>query len=126
MKRRTREMKVRMTQDEFNEISKTAESLGVSKQQFALAALKDVAILPQDELQDMTAKFGDCNRQLRGLAANVNQMARIANTEKSVPALEQLSQIADEIQIYRREADATWQSIRRLSAYQRIMEDWTG
>ena len=128
MRKRSREMKIRLTDEEYNQIEESAKELGLTKQAYVLGAVDDAVIIPADALRELCMRFAECNRQLRGMATNVNQMAHIANIynadkDKKLPEEYLLIDIYEKIDDYRKESEKAWQSIRSLLSLQKNMQD---
>lgn len=120
MRKRSREMKVRLTDKEYQEIENTAEKLGMTKQALVVDAVNNAVIIPAEELRMLCMRFAECNRQLRGMATNINQMAYIANLyakdkTKKLPEEYILLDILDQVRKYKKEGEELWQSIRSLT-----------
>lgn len=128
MRKRNREVKIRLTEQEFQEIDAAAKELGLSKQAYVLGAISGAVIIPAEELQQIILKFAECNRQLRGMATNINQMAHIANLynadkEKKLPEEYILLDIYEQVQEMRKECEDAWQSTRCQIMYQKTTAD---
>ena len=65
-----------------------------------------------DELKKINETLSNLDRQLRGMATNVNQIARIANGTGMLPSEKALAQINQKINEIRKELGDIWQSIR--------------
>ncbi len=114
-RKRNRTITVRMNDAEYNEFLTKVNEAGVSQQTFIIGAVHDSTITSSDQLQvlmQISCTFADLERQLRGLATNVNQMARVANGLGMIPIESELSRISDQLTSYRKESEKVWQSIR--------------
>lgn len=125
MRRRNKTVSVRMTEDEYAAfIMRVAES-GQTRQSFIINAALGAKVSGREEvreLQKLSAQFADTNRQIRGMATNINQMAHVANSYGQIPQQSQLEQLNRELQVFRKECDATWRSIRQSISLQKATE----
>ena len=106
---------VRMTETEYEELRNKVEESGLTQQSFVLASIRGSVIRPSDELatlKEISRTFSDYERQLRGLATNVNQLAHIANGQGMLPTEGQLENLSAKIASYRKESEAVWRLIR--------------
>ena len=111
-----------MTEEEYSLLCSKLEQTGVSQQAFVINAIKGAAIIPSDQiavLKEISSTFASLEQQLRGMAANVNQMARIANSRNYAPGIRILEKISHEISGYRKDSEEIWQSIRSSIAHQK-------
>lgn len=125
MRRRNRNVAVRMTEDEYAAfMMKVAES-GQTQQSFIINAVLGAKVSGREEVKELkklSSQFADTNRQLRGMATNINQMAHVANGYGQIPQLSQLEQLHQELQLFRKECDVIWRSIRQSISLQKVME----
>ncbi len=125
MRRRNKTVSVRMTEDEYAALIMRVAESGQTQQSFIINAALGAKISGREEvreLQRLSGKFADTNRQLRGMATNINQMAHVANGYGQIPQQSQLEQLNKELQTFRKECDATWRSIRQSISLQKVME----
>ena len=104
--------------------SKVMES-GLTQQSYVISAIMGATVTSSDEitiLKELSKTFADVERQLRGLATNVNQMAHVANGQRLVPSERELEKISIRIKNYRKECEDIWRSIRSLINGQKAME----
>lgn len=125
MRRRNKNVAVRMTEDEYAAfMMKVAES-GQTQQSFIINSVLGVKVSGREEvkeLQKLSGQFADTNRQLRGMATNTNQMAHVANGYGQLPQQAQLEQLHQELQRFRKECDVNWRLIRQSISLQKVME----
>ena len=117
MRKRNKAITVRMTDAEYATIQDRIKESGCTQQAYIINSALNARISSAEEiatLKEISVSFGDLVRQLRGLATNVNQMARIANKSGTLPATRELSKISDLVSIYRKESEEVWLSIRSL------------
>ena len=122
MRKRDKAITIRMTEEEYALLRSKLEQTGASQQAFVINAITGAAIIPYDQiamLKEISATFASLEQQLRGMATNVNQMARIANSRNFAPGTRELEKISQQIRGYRKESEEIWQSIRSSIAQQR-------
>lgn len=125
MRRRNKTVSVRMTEDEYATLIMRVAESGQTQQSFIINAVLGAKVSGREEvreLQKLSGEFADTNRQIRGMATNINQMAHVANGYGQIPQQSQLEQLSRELQMFRKECDATWRSIRQSISLQKVME----
>ena len=124
MRRRNKAITIRLTEEEYALLCSKLKQTGVSQQAYIISAIKDVSVIPSDQLavmKEISTTFASLEQQLRGMATNINQMARIANSRNYAPGIRVLEKISREIAGYRKDSEEIWQSIRSSIAQQRAM-----
>ena len=114
-RKRNRAVTVRMNDREYNRLQKKVAESGLSQQAYIIGAVCNAKITSSDEvavLKDVSRLFADHERQVRGMATNINQMAKVANSQGSVTGEEELERISGQISDLRKESEEIWQSIR--------------
>jgi uncharacterized protein (DUF1778 family) len=122
MRKRKKAITIRMTDEEYALLCSKLEQTGLSQQAFVISAVTGAAIIPSEQiavLKESSSTFASLEQQLRGMATNINQMARIANSRNFAPGVRALEKISREISEYRKESEEIWQSIRSSIALQR-------
>lgn len=125
MRRRNKNVAVRMTEDEYAAFMIRVAEAGQTQQSFIINAVLGAKVSSREEvkeLQQLSGLFADTNGQLRGMATNINQMAHVANGYGQIPQQAQLKQLHQELQRFRKECDATWRLIRQSISLQKVME----
>lgn len=125
MRRRNKNVAVRMTEDEYAAFMMRVAESGQTQQSFIINSVLGAKISGKKEvrgLQKLSGRFADTNRQLRGMATNINQMAHVANGYGQIPQQSQLEQLYQELQLFRKECDVTWRLIRQSISLQKVME----
>ncbi len=116
-RRRNRAVTIRMNEAEYTDFMNRVGESGLSQQSYFINAVRGATITPSDEisaLKEISKTFANLERQLRGLANNVNQMAHVANGRGELPTENDLERLSDQLVNYRRESESLWQSIRLL------------
>lgn len=125
MRRRNKTVSVRMTEDEYAALAMKVEESGQTQLSFIINAVLGAKVSSREEvkeLQKLNGQFADTNRQLRGMATNINQMAHVANGYGQIPQQSQLEQLHQDLQVFRKECDITWRLIRQSISLQKVME----
>lgn len=136
-------MPIRMTEGEYQVLQNMANASGRTIQGVVIDAIMNGRISSTEEIQalrEINIQLADMNRQIKGVANNLNQLAHGMNLlcsvlqdntpdafriRKIVDSLMQCnwSEIFQQIKEYRRESDAIWLSLRRFVAQQKIRPD---
>ena len=114
-RKRDRAVTLRMTDSEYDEFNNKVSNSGLSRQDFFIRMIKGFRINSAEslgELKRVNDTLSNLDRQLRGMATNVNQMARIANGTGMLPSDKKLQEINTQIWEIRKELGEIWQSIR--------------
>ena len=125
MRKRNKAITIRMTEEEYDMLCRKLAQTGVSQQAFVISAITGAVIIPSDQiaiLKEISTTFAFLEQQLRGMATNINQMVRIANSRNFAPGIRVLEKISREISGYRKDSEKIWQSIRSSIAHQRATE----
>ena len=115
-RRRDRAVTIRMNDAEYDDLRSKVRESGLTQQSFIISAIHGSSITSAEELaviKEISRSFADQDRQIRGLAVNVNQLARVANGQGVLPTAGKLDEIADSIMEFRKEDDRRWRSIRQ-------------
>ena len=124
-RKRSHNVSIWMDDEEYNYLKNAVKRHGISQQSFIINAVYGAKIISSIEIAvliGLSKTFADLERQLRGMATNINQIARIANTCKNVPASNELNNLSSSIEKYRKESERIWRSIRSLIGHQRPTE----
>lgn len=125
MRKRNREWKTRLTEEEYQKLMAVATKFGMTKQEYGERALMRRIMLNDEQyelLQELLPAVQDLVLQLRRTGTNLNQLARVANTNGALPTLEELQEIQVEIHKYGEEANAIWQFLKRLQNRRQVQK----
>ena len=114
-RRRNKAITIRMNDAEYDVLQDKVKKSGLTQQSYIISAIRGSSITSAKELEvikDISQNFADQNKQLRGLATNINQMAHVANLQGLLPTVEKLDEISDKILEFRKEDDKRWRLIR--------------
>lgn len=114
--KRKHDVKVRLSDDEYEQFLSRVNDAGTTQQRYGLDALLCAQITPREEIDlliELNQQMADLVRIQRGIGNNINQIAHRVNInhEAEVHDIE-LLQI--ECESYRRENSRVWQLIRSL------------
>ncbi len=114
-RKRNKAVTIRMTKDEYDDLQNRVKESGLSQQAFIIGAIHGSTITSSDEiavLKEISKTFSDHERQMRGMATNVNQMAHVLNGQGFIPAEKELKGLSSQFGDYRKESENIWRSIR--------------
>ena len=116
---------IRMNKAEYDLLQSKVKESGQTQQAVVLHAIADLKIASTEEVEELrklNQMLAEVLSQLRGVATNLNQIARKMNTDGVMPMEEVLYYLNRNILKYRKESEKIWQSIRRLISGQILME----
>lgn len=119
MRKRSREWRTRLTDEEFQKLVEVTEHFGYTRQEYGEKALfRRLMLTPeqQGDLEAMIYELQELSMQMRRIGTNVNQLTRLANTTGNLPAISELQQIRESLENYEKEVNEIWQLSRRLRA----------
>ena len=125
MRKRKHQVKIWMSDEEIALLKKKINETGQDQQTVILSAIaghKTTSAEEVAELKESNKQFADAIRQLRGIANNVNQIARYANTVGVIQDGVNLHQVSEEIKSSTKECEKAWQLIRQSISQRRHME----
>ena len=114
-RRRNKAVTIRMNDAEYDNLQDKVKESGLTQQSYIISAIRGSSITSAKEVEvikDINKNFADQNKQLRGLATNINQMAHVATGQGLLPTVEKLDEISDKILEFRKEDDKRWRLIR--------------
>ena len=120
-RRRNRAITIRLNDYEYEDIMRRIDESGLTIQAYLINAARGSTITPSDEiaeLKEISKTFADHEKQLRGLATNINQMAHVANGYGQLPTESELERMSAQINEYRKRSESIWQLIRSLIVQQ--------
>ena len=104
-----------MDREADRKLDRRLKETGLPQQTFILSAIHSTGVMPKEtrnEILKLNHTYADLLRQIRGMATNINQMAKVANSTGSLPTLSELQSLGRQIEQYRREGEEQWRSIR--------------
>ena len=125
-RKRPKEWKTRVTEEEYQKLKKEVKQLGMTCQEYGEQALFHRTMLTREDravLDEMLEETKEIKLQLRRIGNNLNQLARTANMTGNIEAVRELEQLQEDLDYYGREADDIWQSLKRLQNRRRPKED---
>ena len=125
MRKRKHQVKIWMSDEEIALLKKKVNETGQDQQTVILNAIaghKTTSAEEVAELKESNKQFSDAIRQLRGIANNVNQIARYANTVGVIQDGVNLHQVSEDIKSSTKECEKAWQLIRQSISQRRHME----
>lgn len=112
MRKRPIEIKFRVSEQELEMLQKQIKDNGMNRNEYLVRLISNAPILPKEELKKINQEFVAQNQQLRGIATNINQLAKIANTNKDIYAMTQLDFAIIQVGVMREELQKVWDKIR--------------
>lgn len=114
MMKRKKEIKLRLTEQEFAALTDMVKQSGLSRNAFLVRMIKQQTIYPVDTLKKTNEMLAALLAQLRGMAANMNQIAKIANSRQEVPSMNYLRYILAAVQNLKEESQPVFTSLREV------------
>ena len=125
MRKRQNIVYVRMNDEEYELLKKKLEQTKLTLQSYIINSSLNAKVPTADEvneLKKLNQLFAEYNRQLKGIAVNINQMAKKINSNENIE-YEQLLKIDSEILKMKEEVQELWQLIRLQISQARIKLD---
>lgn len=114
---RTHQVKYRLSDAEYKTYLKKVEASGMTQQEYFLHVMNDSNITVDNNLEqipELLQAVYDLLRQVKGIAVNCNQMARVCNTNRKTPTGKKLEELADSCNNFLKEGNEIWASLKQL------------
>ncbi len=115
---RNHNLYVRLNDKEYNLFLKKQKSSGLSKQDYVIDAITNSKVTSSEyveQLKELNSNVANYNRQISGMATNINQLAHKANATDLIDTYA-IEEATDEIISAKKEGEKIWHSIRSLMA----------
>lgn len=115
---RTHQIKIRLSDDEYKAFLKKLEESKLTQQEYILTAINDSDIKIDNNLEqlpELLQKLYELLRQVKGIATNCNQMARVANINRKTPTGKKYEDLADGCNNFIKEGNELWVSLKPLT-----------
>ena len=125
MRKRNYTVTIRMNKAEYDLLQNKVKESGQTQQAVVIHAIAGVKIASAEEVEELkklNLMLAEMLSQLRGVATNINQIARKLHTDGEIPNDSMLYFLNKNILKYRKESERIWQLIRRLISGQIHME----
>lgn len=111
-RKRPIELKFRLSEEEYKVLQQKLAAAGISRNAFLVRLISDATIFPKEELIRMNMEYTMMNRLLRGIGTNINQIAKVANTNKATPSAKLLLDMYQDIQTLKHNLLPLWDEVR--------------
>ncbi len=113
MRKRPIELKFRLSQDEHRMLLVKLQEANMSRNAFLVRLISDVQVYPKDQLVLLNLEFQIMNRLLRGVSTNINQIAKVANSNHATPSAKLLADMYQDVQTLRKNLQPLFDETRR-------------
>ena len=125
MRKRQNIVYVRMNDEEYEKLQRKLEQTKLTLQSYIINSSLNAKVPTADEvneLKKLNQLFANYNRQLKGMAVNINQMAKKLNSNENIE-YEQLLKIDSQLLRMKEEVQELWRLIRLQISQARIKLD---
>lgn len=125
MRKRQNIVYVRMNDEEYELLQRKLEQTKLTLQSYIINSSLNAKVPTADEvneLKKLNQLFAEYNRQLKGMAVNINQMAKKLNSNENIE-YEQLLKIDSQLLRMKEEVQELWRLIRLQISQARIKLD---
>ena len=112
MRKRNVEVKFRLSEDEYAELVQKVKDSGLNRNAFLVRTVRQQTIYPVDYLRELNKQMDVLLAQIRGMATNLNQVAKIANARREVPCIQYLEALLKGMGKFSAAMQPVWEGIR--------------
>lgn len=112
-RKRPIELKFRLSQDEYNLLQTKLAEAGCNRNAFLVRLISGMQVYPKGKLIKLNLEYTMMNRLLRGIATNINQIAKVANTTHATPSAALLVDMYQDVQTLKNNLQPLWEETRR-------------
>ena len=86
----------------------------MNRNSYLVRLITGATIFPKDQMIRLNLEHTMMNRLLRGIGVNINQIAKIANTNKATPSAALLADMYQDVQTMRHNLEPLWDETREV------------
>ena len=113
MRKRPIELKFRLSEDEYVLLQKNLAETGMSRNAYLVRLITGAQIYPKDQLIQLNLEYSIMNRLIRGIGTNINQLAKISNTNRQAPSAKLLADMSQDVRVMKSNLDDLWEETRK-------------
>lgn len=113
MRKRPIELKFRLSQAEYELLQKNLADAGMNRNTYLVRLISGATIFPKEQLIQLNMQHTMMNRLLRGIGTNINQIAKVANTNRSTPSAALLADMYQDVQTLRHNLQPLYDETRK-------------
>ena len=111
-RKRPIELKFRLSEEEYKLLQAKLAGAGMNRNAFLVRLISDATIFPKEELIRMNMEYTMMNRLLRGIGTNINQIAKVTNSNKATPSAKLLLDMYQDVQTLKHNLVPLWNEAR--------------
>ena len=112
-RKRPIELKFRLSEEEYKMLQRKLAEAGMNRNSFLVRLISDVTIFPKEQLIQLNQECTMMSRLLRGIATNINQIAKAANISKVVPSAALLVDMYQDVLTLKHNLQPLWEEVRK-------------
>lgn len=112
MRKRPIELKFRLSADEYDLLQSKLTEAGMNRNAYLVRLITGATIFPKEQLIQLNLEHTMMNRLLRGISTNINQIAKIANSNHATPSAALLTDMYQDVQTLRNNLGPLWDETR--------------
>ena len=112
MRKRPIELKFRLSPDEYDLLQHKLAETGMNRNAYLVRLVTGATIFPRDQLIQLNLEHTMMNRLLRSISNNINQITKVANTNKATPSAALLTDMYQDVQALRNNLESLWDETR--------------
>ena len=113
-RKRPIELKFRLSQDEYALLQSNLAAAGMNRNAYLIQLITGATIFPKDQLIRLNLEYSMMNRLLRGISTNINQIAKHANSSRTVPTTAAIADMYQDVQTLRHNLQPLWDETREV------------
>ena len=111
-RKRPIELKFRLSEEEYKLMQKKLAEAGMNRNAFLVRLITGATIFPKDEMIRLNMEYAMMNRLLRGIGTNINQIAKVTNSNKATPSAKLLLDMYQDVQTLKHNLVPLWNETR--------------
>ena len=112
-RKRPVELKFRLSETEAELLQAKVKEADTNRNAYLVRVISDSQVYPKDQLRELNEQYVMMNRLLRGVATNINQIAKVANARHVEPSTALLMDMYHDVLALRNNLQPLWDETRK-------------